>query len=50
MLANPLAPQVASGMILLYPELPVALWVMREPPLADEELEHRAQRPDRLKE
>jgi hypothetical protein len=49
-LAKPIFHPIASGMILLHPELPVAVWIKRKPALADKELEHRAQRTDRLKD
>jgi hypothetical protein len=37
-------------MIVLHPEFPVAVWITCEPALGDEELEHRAQRADRLED
>ena len=35
-------------MVLRHPEFPVEIWIVREPALADEELQHRAQWPDRF--
>src|SRR5690348_13988463 len=35
-------------MALRHPELPVAVWIARDPALTDEELQHRAQWPDRF--
>ena len=48
MFVEPLSPQVAGGMVVRHPEFPVAVWVLGEPALADEELQHRAQRTDRF--
>src|ERR1035441_521874 len=35
-------------MVLRHPEFPVEVWIVREPALADEELQHRAQWPNRF--
>src|SRR5260370_20216300 len=43
-----LSPQVAGLMVVVHPEFPVAVWIKCEPALADEELQHRPQRSDRL--
>ena len=47
-LLNPLSPQSTGSVVVCHPDFPVAVWIEREPALADEELQHRAQRPDRL--
>jgi hypothetical protein len=44
------AQAVEGSVVVLHPEPPVAVWIVREPTLADKELEHRAQRADRLKD
>jgi hypothetical protein len=35
-------------MVLRHPEFPVEVWIVREPALAHEELQHRAQWPNRF--
>jgi hypothetical protein len=49
-LLNPLSPQVAGPVVVDHPEFPVAVRIMSKPALADKELQHRPQRPDRLQD
>jgi len=46
MLTSALSPYIAASVIISHKELPIAVWIVCEPALADEELQHRAQWPD----
>jgi hypothetical protein len=50
MLPHAVSPQVTGGVVICHPDFPVAIRIAREPTLADQELEHRAHRPDCLQD